>query len=80
MKHAKAKTLKGLEPLLKEIRKSPQLKEKKSGVFYKGSQAYLHFHEDEKGIFADVKKGIKWNRSRVPPSKKDWKRFAKKLT
>jgi hypothetical protein len=31
------------------------LKEKKRGVFYLGSRAFLHFHEDPAGLFADVR-------------------------
>jgi len=29
--------------------------ERTPGCFYLGSKAYLHFHEDPLGIFADVK-------------------------
>ena len=78
MKHATAKTLKSIEPLLKDIRRLLQ-KEKKIGIFYKGSGAYLHFHEDKKGIFADVKVNNKWIRIKIPQNKKVWKRFVKKL-
>jgi hypothetical protein len=31
------------------------LTEKKRGTFYKKSAAFLHFHEDPAGIFADIK-------------------------
>jgi hypothetical protein len=31
------------------------LKEKTPGTFYVKSKAFLHFHEDPAGIFADVK-------------------------
>lgn len=79
MKHVSTKTLKFLESLLKEIRKSGKLKGKNRGVFYKDSQAYLHFHEDEKNIFADVKKGNKWIRIKVPKNKKEWKKLSRKL-
>ena len=68
-----------MEPLLKEVGKSKNLVEKNSGVFYNGPQAYLHFHEDSDGIFADVKKEGKWIRLKVP-ARKDWKRFSRKLT
>lgn len=78
MKHATARTLRDLEPLLSAIRKSHKIKEKRNGVFYKGASAYLHFHEDEKGIFTDVKKN-KWVRIKVPDNKKAWKNFSKKL-
>jgi hypothetical protein len=57
MKHAGISTLDELEPLLREVRTLPDLIEKKRGIFYRKSQAFLHFHEDPAGIFADVKLG-----------------------
>ena len=55
MKHAGAATLSTLEPLLARLRVLPGLIEKKPGIFYVKSSAYLHFHEDPTGWFADVK-------------------------
>lgn len=55
MKHAGAATLTQLDPLLTDIRKRPLLREKSLGAFYCKSKAFLHFHEDVAGIFADVK-------------------------
>ena len=55
MKHAGAATLELLGPLLGEIRRRPQLREKSPCSFYVKSKGYLHFHEDPAGIFADVK-------------------------
>jgi len=55
MKHAGDQTLDILEPLLAEIRALPGLIEKKRGTFYRKSRAFLHFHEDPKGLFADVR-------------------------
>ncbi len=55
MKHAGHETLDALEELLKELRNLPQLTEKKRGTFYRKSVAFLHFHEDPAGIFADIK-------------------------
>jgi hypothetical protein len=55
MRHATAETLKILEPLLKEIRSVPGLVEKKPGIFYRRSRAFLHFHEDPSGLHADVR-------------------------
>jgi hypothetical protein len=55
MKHAGAATLDLLGSLLNEIRRRPQLREKSRGTFYAKSKAYLHFHEDPDGIFADAK-------------------------
>ena len=55
MKHAGPGALDTLEPILAELRKQSALKEKKRGTFYRGSSAFLHFHEDPAGFFADVK-------------------------
>ena len=55
MKHATDAALDRVEPLLEAVRALTALRERKRGVFYRGSQAFLHFHEDPAGIFADVK-------------------------
>jgi hypothetical protein len=57
MKHASAETLRELEPLLAQVRRMDSLCERKPGIFYLGSSAFLHFHEDPAGLFADVKLG-----------------------
>ena len=63
MKHASDETLDTLNDLLVVVRHySPPLKEKKRGVFYLKSAAFLHFHEDPAGIFADVKVNGDWVR------------------
>jgi hypothetical protein len=54
MRHARDEDLDRLEELLAELRTLPGLKEKKRGVFYLKSRAFLHFHEDPKGLFADI--------------------------
>ncbi len=58
MKHAGEAALDALEPLLAELRTLPRLKEKKRGTFYVGSKAFLHFHEDPAGPFADLKTSL----------------------
>jgi hypothetical protein len=55
MKHAGSATLYALEPLLTRLRAIPGLVERTPGSFYLKSRAYLHFHEDPTGTFADVK-------------------------
>jgi hypothetical protein len=55
MKHAGATALDQLDPLITRLRALPGLKEKSRGVFYLKSRAFLHFHEDPKGLFADVR-------------------------
>jgi hypothetical protein len=62
MKHAGSATLDALEPLLAEIRSRPSLTERKRGVFYRRSSAFLHFHEDPAGVFADVRGPSGWLR------------------
>ena len=57
MKHASAETLRKLEPLLAHLRRIESLRERRPGIFYRGSSAFLHFHEDSAGLFADVKLG-----------------------
>jgi len=55
MKHAGPRTLDELSPLLEELRGHPALREKRPGVFYLKSRAFLHFHDDPRSIFADVR-------------------------
>ena len=55
MKHATAQALDALEPLLAELRILGGMKEKKRGVFYVKSRAFLHFHKDPAGLFCDVR-------------------------
>jgi hypothetical protein len=55
MKHAGPQTLASLAPLLRRLRAMAPLTERRPGVFYLRSRAYLHFHQDPAGIFADVK-------------------------
>ena len=55
MKHARDAALDTIEPLLEELRRIEGMVEKKRGVFYRRSQAFLHFHEDPAGMFVDVR-------------------------
>ena len=56
MKHAGPAALDRIESLLKEIRKREGLKEKTRGNFYRGSRAFLHFHEHgEVEFYADIR-------------------------
>ena len=54
MRHARDQDLDRIEDLLVLLRALPGLVEKKRGVFYRKSRAFLHFHEDPKGMFADI--------------------------
>ena len=55
MRHAREAALDELEPLLVRLRRIDGLTEKTRGVFYKKSKAFLHFHEDPTGLYADVR-------------------------
>lgn len=65
MKHAGDEALDLLEPLLGEVRALEGLVERKRGVFYLRSRAFLHFHEDPAGLFADLRGGGDFERHRV---------------
>lgn len=70
MKHAGSAALQTLAPLLQKVRKhtlapGARLREKKLGTFYLKSKAFLHFHEDPAGMFADVKLGNDFIRFRA---------------
>jgi uncharacterized protein (TIGR00251 family) len=66
MKHAGANTLAALESLLLRVRENAALVERTPGSFYLKSKAYLHFHEDRSGIYADAKlSGTEFTRVRA---------------
>jgi hypothetical protein len=62
MKHATLATLEQLTDLLVQIRARDGIKEKKIGIFYRKSKAFLHFHEDPAGVFADLNIGTDFER------------------
>jgi hypothetical protein len=55
MRHAGPSTLARIAHLLEELRARPVLRERRPGVFELGSRAFLHFHDDPSGVFADVR-------------------------
>ncbi|MDO8290933.1 MAG: hypothetical protein Q7T44_17095 [Parvibaculum sp.] len=55
MKHARDDALNKLEPLLVELRLFNLLSERKRGIFYWRGRAFLHFHEDSTGLYADLR-------------------------
>jgi hypothetical protein len=67
VRHARDDALDSLEPVLVALRGLPQLTERSRGTFYKRSQAFVHFHEDPAGLFADVRlvPGGEFTRMRV---------------
>ena len=55
MKHASHASLARLAPLLEQLRAISGLIERRPGSYYRRSAAFLHFHEDPAGLFADAK-------------------------
>ena len=81
MKHAGPAALDRLEPLLERIRPLPGLVEKSRGVFYRRGKAFLHFHEDPAGLFADVRfAGTEFERLRVETAEEQAKLLAMVVT
>jgi hypothetical protein len=70
MKHAGETALDRLEPLLTSLRGMPALREKSRGSFSRGSRAFVHFHEDVTGLFADVRFGEEFERIDVTSAAK----------
>ncbi len=62
MKHASEAALDSIQPVLLELRQLEGIRERKPGLFYRKSSAFIHFHEDPAGIFADVSTGREWLR------------------
>ena len=65
MKHAGSASLDQLGDLIAAVRLRGGLREPRPGVFYRRGKAWLHFHEDRAGLFADLRAGADWQRFRV---------------
>jgi N-acetylglutamate synthase-like GNAT family acetyltransferase len=55
MRHATPEDLVPIEALLGDLRSLGGLVERNPGTFYRRSRAFLHFHADPSGLFADVR-------------------------
>ena len=62
MQHAGAEALDRLGALLARLRTRSTLREKRPGIFYVKGRAFLHFHADRTGLFADLRQGDDWCR------------------
>jgi len=56
MARADAQALRALLPLLRQLREIKGLKEQQPGVFHARRDAFLHFHEENGVVHADLKK------------------------
>ena len=55
MQHAGPGALARISPLLEALRARPVLRERRPGVFELKSRAFLHFHDDPTGVYADIR-------------------------
>jgi len=69
VRHATQEDLDRLKTLLVELRKLPQLRERKRGYFSMGGRAFLHFHEDAGDLYVDARLESRFERVRVTSPK-----------
>jgi hypothetical protein len=62
LKHADVRALEAVSDLIENLRRRSNLVEKKLGIFYTKGRAFLHFHKDPAGLFADLREGGEWQR------------------
>ena len=62
MKHADVRALEAVSDLIENLRRRSDLVEKRLGIFYTKGRAFLHFHKDPAGLFADLREGGEWQR------------------
>lgn len=55
MRRATPDDLVPIQALLRDLRSVNGLVERTPGTFYRGSRAFLHFHADPSGLFADIR-------------------------
>jgi hypothetical protein len=66
VRHITPERLDAMDELLARLREVRGLTERSRGVFYRGSRAFLHFHEDGDDVYADVRlDGVEFDRRRV---------------
>ncbi len=56
MPRADADALARIAPVLRQLRDIKGVREERPGIFYARRDAFVHFHEDANGLFADLKK------------------------
>ena len=65
MRHATPETIAALDDLSPRCAAIDGITEKRPGAFSRGSRAFLHFHDDPTGYYADVRFGADFERVRV---------------
>lgn len=65
MKHADEATFQELADVLAALRRIPELTETRTGTFYRRSKAFVHFHDDPTGPYADLRTDMAGDFERV---------------
>jgi hypothetical protein len=65
VRHATQDDLDRIAALLAGLRGLGPLRERKPGNFWRGSRAFVHFHEDAGDLYADVRLGSKFQRLKI---------------
>ena len=70
-----------LTPLFEVIKTWEGIKETKPGIFYLKNSGFLHFHEKEERIWADIKSPTSWISYDIPKkcTQKFYKEFLKEI-
>lgn len=63
MAHCPFEKLLDVTSVLESIRSLTAIKENKPGIFYIGSQSFLHFHVKEDRRWADAREGSSWGKT-----------------
>ncbi len=66
MAHAGPESLATLQETIRQLRAIPQLREKTPGTFHLVGQAFVHFHETEGRLHADLRKASGTGFDRYP--------------
>ena len=66
MAHAGSEALANLQPLIRQLRAIPQVREKQPGTFDLGGQAFVHFHDEGGKLLGDLKKASGMGFDRYP--------------
>jgi hypothetical protein len=66
VRHPRDGELDHMVPVFEQLRGMDGLVERKTGVFYRRSKAFLHFHVDDDDVYADVRlAGVGFERMKV---------------
>lgn len=62
MKRASPVAIDRIKPFLEKLGRLPRVTLRKVGVFYRAGRPFAHFHEEEGGVYIDVRRLDGWTR------------------